>query len=224
MLKPPIILYFSAASEALPVLAAIIRRHQITASRAWILVWCGIQIVDNVIGKYLGFHHINNHPITYVALPLQGAAILWALSLWQLRPVARLTLRLIIPAFLVAWVVLVLGVEDLFNFSAVAEPVYSLLALGAALFTLLTRSSDASEPLLRQDWFLICSGLALHFSALAVLTPLSAAFVRSDPELVSRAYEVRGAINILSFVIIAAGMLCLRPIPSGPSFSPRSSA
>ena len=39
---------------------------------------------------------------------------------------------------------------------------FPIVALGAALYTLLTRSAQETEPLLRQDWFWICAGLVLH--------------------------------------------------------------
>lgn len=213
----PLLFYCSAASELLPPLAAVAWRRQLTDARRLVVVWCLIQVIANVVGFQLAFKHLNNHPVSYVALPFQGAAILWALSLWQLKPVSRLTLRLAIPVFVVAWIVLVATTENLYNFSAVAEPVYSMLALSAALYTLLTRSAATNESLLREDWFLMCTGLALHFGALAVLTPVAAAYLYRNQQLVMRAYEVRAAFNITAFVIIAVGFTCPRTAPSGLS-------
>jgi hypothetical protein len=219
----PAILYVSAASEVGPVLAGIIKRPGRGDPRAWVVAWCLLLVGANGAGLYLGSHGINTHPLVYGIIPFQGATILWALSLWQTRQLARLTMRAAIPPFLVAWGLLLL-VEDLYNFSAIAEPVYSLLALAAALYTLVSRSGEATESLLGADWFWVCAGLALHFGALVFLTPFSAALVRTNPEIVVRAYQVRAAINILAFAIITIGIVCPRPIPlSGRSFSPASS-
>lgn len=204
--------------SALPVLAALARHRQIQGARLIIVGWClllfGVDMLGWYIGRGLG---LNNHFLSYIATPLQGATVLWALSLWQVKPVARLTLRLAIPPFLVSWIILTLLLEDTRNFSAVAEPVYSLLALGAALFTVLSRSSDEVSSLLEQDWFWICTGLALYFGALAVLTPLAAGFVNTNLELVSRAYVVRSIVTILAFVCISIGMLCPQSIRPGRS-------
>ena len=210
-------------SEVGPLAGAAARRTFLRGPRAWIFAWCGLLVTANAIGVTLAVQHINNHWVVYVFVPLQGAVILWALSLWQTRQMARLTIRTAIPPFIVAWAVLLLW-EDMSNFSAVAEPVYSLLALGAALYTLLTRSSEATEPLVQQDWFWICAGLALHFGALATLTPLSAALVKTHPEVVTRAYDLRAVVNVLAFVAITIGILCPLPPPhSGASSSPASS-
>jgi hypothetical protein len=187
------------------------------------VIWCGLYVLQNAISVPLALAHHNNHWTSYVFVPLQGAAILWALSLWQTRQMARLTIRAAIPGFLAAWLLL-LFVEDIHNFSAIAEPVYSLLSLSAALYTLVVRSADAIDSLLREDWFWICAGLSLHFGALIFLTPLGAALVRTNPEIIVRAYYVRALLNVLAYVLITYGFLCPRPLPrSGRSFSPASS-
>lgn len=221
MARPPLVAYISVASEAVPALVALVRWRRLPAARTWVVVWCLLLVTMNLIGRWFGVRGINNHFIVYAAIPFQGATILWALSLWQVKPMARLTMRTAIPPFVVAWLLLTLLVEDFSNFSAVAEPVYSLLALGASLYTVLARSTVTQEPLLKQDWFWICAGLAIHFGALATLTPLGAAYVRTNPDLVVRAYIVRAWVNILAFAFITIGMLC--PLQSSRSSSPPSS-
>lgn len=223
-MKPPALLYVSIGSQTLPVLTGLYARTRLDPARMWIMFWSATYFVMNLAGGYLAMHRINNHFLSYAEISLQGPVALWALSLWQTKPVARLTLRLIIPPFLIAWVLLTLFVEDTTNFSPIAEPVYCMLALGAALYTLLSRSAQESEPLLQQAWFWICTGMAVHFVGLIVITPLGAAYMRSDPAMLIRAEVVHFGINAASFVIIAIGMLCPRQVQSGPSFSPRSSA
>ncbi|MFI5208521.1 MAG: hypothetical protein ACHQU8_08390 [Gemmatimonadales bacterium] len=215
----------SVLSELGPLGAAAARPAQTTGGRRWVVIWCGLYVAQNAVSIPLALTHHNNHWTTYVFVPLQGAAILWALSLWQLSQLARLTVRASIPGFVLAWLLLVLLVEDTNNFSSIAEPVYSLLSLSAALYTLVTRSADATESLLREDWFWICAGLSLHFGALIFLTPLGAALVRTNPEIILRALNVRAVVNVAAFVLITCGLLCPRPsLRSGRSFSPASSA
>ncbi len=220
----PLVVYGAIASELIPLSVAAARARRLTPGGRWVGIWCALYVVQNAITIPLALTRHNNHVFTYIFVPIQGAAILWALSLWQQQQIARLTIRAAIPAFLVAWLLLLL-VENTGNFSTIAEPVYSLLALGAALYTLVARGAATSDPLLRQDWFWICIGLSLHFGALALLTPLGAALVKEHPEVVVRAYVLRSWINIVAYVLIAIGLLCPLPsAPSGPSFSPASSA
>jgi hypothetical protein len=224
MAQIPATLYISSASQLGPIVVALARPARLSGGARWVAIWCGTYAAENAIALPMALAHHNNHILNYIFVPIQGAAILWALSLWQTQQMARLTMRAAIPGFLVAWTLL-LFVENLHGFSAIAEPVYSILALGAALYTLVVRSSDATSSLLRQDWFWVCAGLALHFGALVFLTPLGAALVNTNPEIVVRAYYVRSFVNILAFTLMTIGLLCPRPLPhSGPFFSPASSA
>lgn len=213
----PLILHVSAWSHAAPLAAGLLAHRRLTSPRVWIMFWCAIYLIQAWAARYLGARHLNNHFLTYVVLPVQGAIIFWALSHWQKHPVARLTLRLLIPPFVIAFVLITLSLEELLSFSSVAEPLYSILALGAAVTTLLTRSYDTDESLMRQDWFWICIGLILHFGALAVLTPLARNYLQTDMQLVMRAYQVRAYINTLAFVIIAFGIYSPSGIRPGHS-------
>lgn len=225
MARPTAVLYVLAASQVTPLCTGYVRRSQLHGARFWVFVWVVISAVMNLIGWAMGRMHVNNHLITYVFTPLQGAAILWALSLWQTRPLAVLTTRIAIPCFLVAWALAVLFVESASNFSMFAEPIYSMLALGAAAYTLVSRSGDTVDPLPQQDWFWICGGLSLYFAALTVLLPLAATLVYSRPDIVVRAYNVHALVTTPAFLCIAIGFLCQasKPTLSGSISSPASS-
>lgn len=199
--------------ESLPILAGLARPSRVTAPRLFIILWCVVGFAGNMVARWLGSQGINNHFLTYAITPLKGALMLWALSLWQTRPTAKLTIRIMIPAFVIAWAVLTLTVEDINNFSAVAEPVYCLLAIGACVYTLIVRAQETTDPLVRQDWFWICSGFTIVLGMTAFLTPMAAALVREHPDVVVRAYIVRGYLNVIAFLIITIGMLC-PPLPT----------
>ena len=207
---------FSMWSEALPLAAGVLARARLTSTRVWIMFWSAVYLIMNLSAKYLAEHHLNNHFLSYIALPVQAFAVLWALALWQERPTARLTLRLAIPAILIAFA-FTMTLDDIRSFSAVSEPVYSIVALGAAIFTLLTRSQHEIAPLMQQDWFWVCAGLILHFGALAVLTPFASYYVTREPQLVFQAYNVRAVINTVGFILIAAGVYSPSSPRSGPS-------
>jgi hypothetical protein len=225
MAKAPDILYVGFVAQAVPLATAFVRRTQMSPARFWVFVWLVLWALMNVTGYIIARLHYNNHFVSYIFTPLQGAAILWALSLWQIRPVARTTIRIIIPIFVVAWAAATLLGERITGFSTVAEPVYSILALCTALYTLVSRSNEAYEPVTGQDWFWICGGLALYFGALTVLLPLAAATMYSRPDIINRLYVADTFVNILACLCIANGFLCsATSIPSGSFFSPASSA
>ena len=121
---------------------------------------------------------------------------------------ARLTLRLAIVPFVLAWVVLTFAFDDTETFSRVADPMASLVGLGAAAFTLVARSYVASGLLRRQDWFWVSAGMVLYFGTATMLQPLSALLIGDAPQLMVRAFEVKSVLDVFAFLLIARGVTC----------------
>lgn len=214
--------YLGVVSVAIPLLAVVVLRRRPRGASAWILAWTVMLAAEEAVGMWLARRGMNNHWLRYVTLPVGGALVLWALSLWQTRTLARLTFRLAIPAYLAAWTLLVVVVENTRTFSTAAEPLVSVLGLGAAAFTLVARSLEDASGFARQDWFWTCGGLALYFGSVSMLGPL-AALLGNDPALFARAYEVAAAAKVAAYLAIARGITCrVHPAPSGPSSSPPS--
>ncbi|MGA2384570.1 MAG: hypothetical protein ABSG61_14175 [Gemmatimonadales bacterium] len=204
----PAVLYLGATSEAAPLVAAAVVRQPARGARAWVLTWCTLLVVADGAQLWLALHKINNLWIAYLVTPVGGALVLWALSFWQSGQLPRLTLRLAIVPFLVAWAVLTVAFEDTSAFSRAAEPMASLMCLGAATFTLLTRSRDAVGSLLRHDWFWVTAGMALYFGMLSTVGPLSALLLGDAPGLMFQAYEVKSVLQAAAFLAVAGGMVC----------------
>jgi hypothetical protein len=157
---------------------------------------------------WMGRRDQHNLLLSTLQTPLSTALVLWALSCWQLAELQRLTLRLAIIPFLAAWGVLTFALEDTSSFSRVAEPLASLVGLGAAAFTLVARSHSTGGSLLRQDWFWVSGGMAMYFGTATALAPLSALLVGEAPQLVIRAYEVKSLLDVFAFLAIARGVTC----------------
>lgn len=201
-------LYLAVAAETLPLVAAAVLRRGGSGARGWVLVWCGLLTAGNLTQAWLGAHHVNNLWMSYVVNPLGTALALWALSCWLTREMPRLTMRLMIVPFLLVWAVLALAFDRTSTFSRAAEPLADLVGLGAAAYTLVTRSRTSSAEPLRQDWFWVSAGMALYFGTLATRSPLSALLVASEPALMIRAYEVAGALCIVALLAITRGVTC----------------
>ena len=207
-MKIPLLLYLGAVAEAAPLVAATAVRRRPRDGRAWVLAWCAVLVIVDGAQLWLARRGVSNLWLTYVVTPVGGALALWALSCWQSGQLPRLTLRLAIVPFLLAWAVLTLAFESTSAFSTAAEPMANLVGLGAAAYTLLARGYRSTGELLRQDWFWVSAGMALYFGASSTVGPLSALLVGSSPDLMARAYEVKSVLVIVAFLAIARGMTC----------------
>ena len=200
--------YVGAASQAAPLVAAVVAWRPVRGARAWVLAWCAVLVAVDAASLWFASRDVHNLWLWYWLTPAGGAMVLWALSLWQRGEVARLAFRLAIVPFLVAWSVLTLAVEDTSAFSRAAGPMAKLVGLGAAAFTLLTRSHSASGSLLRHDWFWVSAGMALYFGVSSTLGPLSALLIGSSPRLLDQAYQLKSLLDVLAFLFIARGVTC----------------
>ncbi len=218
-------MHMAALSQALPPIAAGLRRSRSPAHQA-IVLGCAVSIAGDAIQLLLAMQNINNFWVSYTFTPLVGAAFLFGLAAWQLTYLERLTLRLAIPIYVVAHFALALLTEDLRDFSRFAAPLHSLIILVAALWTLVRRSFAPSEqPHLQSDWFWVAGGLAIYGAASAAFGPVASILMRDRIDLVVAAVNVRAAFHILSFAAIAWGVQCRHPAKlSGPSSSPLRSA
>jgi len=207
-LRVPWLAYLGAVSQAAPLVAAALVRRPVWGPRAWVLAWCAVLVAVDAASLWLASQDVRNLWLFNSLTPASVAVVLWALSLWQTGDLTRLTMRIAILPFLLLWTVLTLAFEDTSAFSRAADPMASIVGLGAAAFTLLARSRSASGALLRHDWFWVSAGMALYFGTSSALSPLSALLVREAPQLVIRAYEVKSLLDVLAFLLIARGVTC----------------
>jgi len=150
----------------------------------------------------------HNLVLANMGTPVSTALALWTLSFWQPAELPRLTLRLAIVPFLIVWGLLTFVLEGPSSFSSVADPVASLVGLGAAAFTLVARSRSTEGPLHLRDWFWVIGGMVLFFGTATMLQPLSALLIGDAPQLVVRAYEVKSVLDVVAFLAIARGVTC----------------
>ena len=207
-MRVPWLAYLGAVSQAAPLVAAALVRRPVWGPRAWVLAWCAVLVAVDAASLWLASQDVRNLWLFNSLTPASVAVVLWALSLWQTGDLTRLTMRIAILPFLLLWTVLTLAVEDTSAFSRAADPMASIVGLGAAAFTLLARSYTSRGELLRHDWFWVSGGIALYFGTASALGPLGALLVGSSPGLVIQAYEVKAVLDILTFLAIARGVVC----------------
>lgn len=224
-MRAPLIMYLSMYAQALPPLAALVRRSARPA-HLWIAFGSFATLGSDLLSAWVAEESGNNHWVWYLLNPVTGSAFLLALAHWQVSYIERLTMRLAVPAYLLAWVLLVAFLENTRTFSLYTSPMHSLLLLGAASWTLVRRGLLPSDtPILRTDWFWVSLGLAVQGAATAAFDPVAFILLPSRPELVVTAIQVRAAFYGTSFLLIAWGLLCPLPVRrSGPSSLPQPSA
>jgi hypothetical protein len=216
-------------SQLLPPLAAVRARGRLGPARKGAVAWSVLLLVSNLASLLLALLGFNNHWLGYLFDPLLASVGLWTFSLWQTHSLPRIALRLLIPLYLLAILILTLTVEDLSRFSNITGPFTALLLLGASLYTVIVRSVSEGGSLVSADWFWISGGLALSYGSDAALEPLARLLLGTEPGLILSAYELKALINIVVSLALVRGILCPNPpLNSGglssPGFSLSSSS
>lgn len=205
----PVALHLAAASQALPLLAALTRwGRPVPVPARWVLAWCALLTVTDAASLAVNLAHRENLWLQWLAVPLGSAFVLWGLSGWQASDLLRLAYRLAIPALALATggAVLGLGPEPLFE--QVVSPIHALVLLAASVHTLVHRALGAEGTLVGEPWFWMGLGLSLYFAASVAIGPFAVALLSSNVEWVRQAYIARAWISVLAFVLIATGNLC----------------
>ena len=210
-------LFAAALAQALPLVAASMRwGRPVPAPARWVLGWCGLLVLTDVLSIAVAFGPGANLWLQYGAVPLGSALILWGLSHWQLNALPRLAYRLAIPVLVAATVVALLLLHPEPMFDQVVAPFHALVLLVASLHTLLDRALRTADSISREPWFWIGLGLSLYFAASVAIGPFAQALLASNVDWVRQAYVARAWTSVLAFALITTGILCphFRP-PSG---------
>jgi hypothetical protein len=141
----PLTAYVAWLAQLLPLLAALRYGKTLPRARRWIVLWSGTLFLWDGAALLMAQQQRRNLWLSYGFAPIAAAIVLWALSLWQHHPVARLTYRSGIPIFVIVWIGLVIGIEDTAIFSLFAFPFEGVVLLVASLFTVVARASRSSR-------------------------------------------------------------------------------
>lgn len=199
------------------------RAHRLSLSLRLIVIYCAAAFVEGVVMWYLSETNQTSLWMIHLFGPFEATILLYALSRWQIRELARLTVLLCIPAFLLLWGGLTVTTESLEKFPQYVKTVESILLVAVSAYTLVSRSRSLLEPLAQQDWFWVCVGLMIYFSMLAVLNPVANLLLEQNSMVMLMAvFEVNAALIIVHNVLFAWAIRCQQQqVNSGGSLSPR---
>jgi len=203
----PILVQLGGWAQLLPLIPLLIAR---TRSRtAWLIVAGGlVGLISDLAGRILATELGNNQLVSYLSSPVTAGCYLAALAEWQVSPRSRTVLRWSVLVFVLIWIGLTLTVEDLRSLGRVTTPMYALVLIVAALWTLLQRSQVVLEtPLVRTDWFWCATGIGVQGAAMALANAVGAIFLeRQRIDLFALVWNTRAALLILSHAFLAWGV------------------
>ena len=223
MTSRDILPYIFIASFAVPAIAGL-RRRPLSLPLKLLAIYSAVTLAESCLMAYFSSRDQRNIWMIHLFTPFEASMFLWMFSRWQVREVARLTVLIAIPMFLVFWSFLTVTTESLSEFPVYGKSAEAILLVAVAAWTLVTRSSRLLMPLTRYSWFWVCVGTLVYFPFLSALNPISRLLVTENRELVITMFQVNAVLGTAANLLFAWGMLCLQPHPSsGGSSSPQPS-
>jgi hypothetical protein len=215
----PAIMYVHAASQALPIVAALgVRGRQQPVPYHRVVIWCLVLLATDAVDLTFARLHYNNLWTGYFTRPLELGMSLWILSDWQPNESLRLTYNLAIPITGTVVASLLVLTDPSVTFYRWIAPLLGLLALVASVHTLAHRTLLSRVPLTDQGWFWICLGMSLFWLGDVSVPVFADAFVVTHETWVHWAYMGRAYTDIAAFGLMAWGILRSR-VPTWSGFS-----
>ncbi len=140
--------------------------------------------------------------------PVEDGVILWALSLWQLKPLTRLAFRIAIPIVIVIYVVIAIVFNEVTDVQTFAGPFRAMVVLFASLFTLLSRSTHDAEGIWTKDWFWVSVGVSIYYGLLVAVEPIVAIVTPRSTDTSLAVSSVKAIGDVVAFILIWRGMRC----------------
>lgn len=200
-------------AELFPGLAALAVGRRLSRPSRFVVVVFVLWFCEDLVETLLRNLHHNNNWLQHFTIPLEAALLLWAFSLWQDKEVARRAIVLTVPIYILVWLVLQLFVERLDRLSQYAGPIYFLLVLAVAAYTLVSKSARTPSPGWRQPWFWISAGMIIDMGSQVALNPISNILIATH-ERGNAIYQAFAGVSILSYSLTTWGILCERRHPS----------
>ena len=93
-MKIPLIIWIAVWCQLVPLAAALWRPAHLRGPRLGVALWLALLLLTDGV-SYAWSHWWglgNNHVVSFVLVPVQGVAILWAIAGWQVKDETRATI------------------------------------------------------------------------------------------------------------------------------------
>lgn len=200
--------YFSTASCFIPLVIARMRERELDRPMRLLAAWFALFIVGTAAGYLVRESTAdgNNLIVSLVVLPFEGTLVLLALAEWQEQPLARTTVRFLVPLYLILWVFAMIYIEHTRANSVFAGPTLAFLALSASLFAFISRMQHSDRPILETTWGWILPGLAIYYaSSVSFDIVLQILMLREHYALMMKVILLKLGISLVATLIISWG-------------------
>lgn len=211
------IVWGATFAQLLPALPVVRSWDRVPIVRRWVAIWCVTYFLTDIVQFVAMKVQGNNLWLMTYLNPVEDAAVLWALSYWQTKPVARIAFRVGIPMVVIAYVILAIAAGELRTFQTISGTFRALVLLVAALFTFLSNLSQHTENATLQDWSWASLGIAIYFGLQISRDAIANLLGAGDLAVLRAVFAVKAFLDIIAFIIIWQGMRC--PLPNGSSGS-----
>lgn len=196
------------ATEVVALVAALSVPRPRPQAIHLLAVYFAVSLVEDAAASYWAAHFGNNLWLEYFESPLNALLVLWSFVSWQRSDIARMALRIAAILYAFACLILLLTVEHPTQFGTYSYPIQSLLILGVALYTLVTKARTTDEPLAGQDWFWICVGWCIGHLFTVVLFPvINALLLAGEIDKLRLIYGIRVIAYGIGILFIATGFV-----------------
>jgi hypothetical protein len=196
---------------ALVLLAAWRRRRSLPEPVRWMCTYLALTLIEDLFMIYWSRGGRHNLWIMNLYTPLEAAMFGMMYAGWQLRERWRTVVYAVSALFVVFWLVMIMTIEPITEFSRFTKSVESLLIIAVAAWTLVQRSRHTAAPLTAHAWFWASVGTLLYFAYFLLLNPVSLV-LWSRLDLLVVVYEINGAMVIVMYLFwLRAILLARRP-------------
>lgn len=217
------VVYVGVATFALPLVVARMRERELDRPMRLVAAWFAFLLLQNAAGYLLreATADGNNLIVGHMVLPIEAVLVLLALADWQVQPIARTTVRFLIPLYLIVWVIAMIFVEQTRSNTVLAGPILGFLVLATSLFAFISRVQQSDRPILETTWGWILPGLAIfYFSNVSGMILFQVYLVRQQNDMMLRVLLLQIGIYFIATLIMTWGFYWpTRPNRSGASSS-----
>jgi hypothetical protein len=214
----PLVVWASSLAPLLAIATVLAGGWRLRAGQ-WLVVGCTVSLAGDALSLMVAGKGGNNQWVAYLAAPLLFGSFLLALAWMQETRLERHAVRVAAVLLGLSLIGLAMLVEVMDNFSRFAIPLGALLVFAVALWTLVRAGLQGEQEFRwRGAWLWIPLGLALYSGVTAAYFPFAAVFAPTDRELVLAVFKLKSILVVLSFVLMAWGIVCqVRETSSGHS-------
>jgi hypothetical protein len=207
--------YGALAAELGGVVLGAARWAQLDAGCRMIVAWLGASALADIAEFIAAPIWHNVQPVARVWYVLSVSFALLSLAAFQHVRRRATVIHGVIGVYLVAWVLLLMTVEPLKNYSAYIGPLHGLLILAAAGITLFRRVAVTRRDLLADPAFLVATALSVYAIPATFRTLIAQILVNGPVSRLINFYAICSVISLFAVLIVIDALLVRtsRPAP-----------